>query len=544
MSGLVKPLLFEEMTSLRQFAKCSSLLRNISMKYVTALVLTLLLTSKTSETFAQSTFDFPLERVQMKEDLQLFYDIREAANSGVYKYRSQAEIDSVYQWAFGEIEQSSTLGDFYKIILQITDFEGSLHNDTELPSEVRKNISKEDSGYFPFSIKQIEDKWVCNNLDKEVPLGAEILRINDVPISTIMRDLYKYYTTDGLNITGKQVGIKVFFPLFFRYEYAPQDSFTIEYVSNPGSGASKIKTLQSISHKAFLGNLGKIHSMPIDKYLFLDAEEMAKAGNLYYTEIINDSTAILVVNSFSIGDNAKDKKHKAYVDFLDVTFRNLKAENIKHLIVDVRNNGGGSNPNDLVTYSYLSSRAYQENVEAWITFRKIPYWEKIVKEDVFFLIRPFAKFFNQRALKKEFPIEQNGKYYQNENSEDQQIWEPSENAFKGQVYLLISPRIASAGSLFASLLASDESTITIGEETMGGYYGHNGHTPFTYELEHSKIRTTFSIVNLTQDVETRPNQPFGYGVMPDHRVVQSLDNFIENRDTVLEYARKLIAQKN
>ncbi|MBX2818249.1 MAG: hypothetical protein KTR29_01170 [Rhodothermaceae bacterium] len=514
------------------------------MKYWATLVVMLLCTSQAIEASAQTTFYSSLERGQMKEDLQLFYAIREAANSGVYKYRSQAEIDSVYQWAFDEIERSSTLGDLYKIILQITDFEGSLHNNTELPDKARKNISNEDSGYFPFAIKQIEDKWVCNNADKEVPLGAEILRINDVPISTIIRDLHKYYTTDGFNITGKQVGTKVFFPLFFRYEYAPQDSFSIEYVANPGSGSSEIKTLQSISHREFLRNLGKIHSMRFDKYLFLDAEEMAKSGELYYTEAINDSTAILVVNDFAIGDNAKDKKHKAYVDFLDATFRKFKEENIQHLIVDVRHNGGGSNPNDLVTYAYLSNRAFQENVEAWISFRKIPYWKEIVKDDLFFLFRPFAKGFFQRALKKDFPIEQNGKYYQNENSDDQQIWEPNENAFGGQIYLLVSPRIASAGSLFASMLASDESTITIGEESMGGYYGHNGHTSYTYELEHSKIRTTFSIVNLNQDVETRPNQPLGYGVMPDHRVVQSLDDFLENRDTVLEYAKKLIAQEN
>ena len=66
--------------------------------------------------------------------------------------------------------------------------------------------------------------------------------------------------------------------------------------------------------------------------------------------------------------------------------------------------------------------------------------------------------------------------------------------------MLISPAIASAGSLFAAMVAGNENTFTIGEETMGGYYGHNGHTPLAYKLPKSKISTFFSVVNLEQDV--------------------------------------------
>lgn len=52
------------------------------------------------------------------------------------QYGAKASIDSIYAWAFEEIERSTTLGDFYKIILQITDFEGSLHNNTTLPKAI------------------------------------------------------------------------------------------------------------------------------------------------------------------------------------------------------------------------------------------------------------------------------------------------------------------------------------------------------------------------------------------------------------------------
>lgn len=81
----------------------------------------------------------PIEK--LKQDLIIFKDIREKANSGLYKYRTKQQIDSIYSWAFSQIKQPKTLLDFYKIILKITDFEGSLHNDTTLPDDFQNKYS-------------------------------------------------------------------------------------------------------------------------------------------------------------------------------------------------------------------------------------------------------------------------------------------------------------------------------------------------------------------------------------------------------------------
>jgi C-terminal processing protease CtpA/Prc len=144
-------------------------------------------------------------------------------------------------------------------------------------------------------------------------------------------------------------------------------------------------------------------------------------------------------------------------------------------------------------------------------------------------------------LKEEYPILK-GKIYP-QDLKFNRLLHPDNNTFKGQIYLLISPRVASAGSLFASLVAAKTNAIIIGEETMGVYFGHNGHTPIEYELPNTKIKTQFSIVNLEQDVPKKPNQIFGRGVIPDVVVKQSFDDFMENRDTQMEYVLKLIEKK-
>lgn len=113
---------------------------------------------------------------------------------------------------------------------------------------------------------------------------------------------------------------------------------------------------------------------------------------------------------------------------------------------------------------------------------------------------------------------------------------PKPKAFKGKLVLLIDPYVASAASLFASLVKSDDESIVIGEETLGGYYGHTGHIPVTYELPNSKLLLTFSIVDLEQDVKPLDDERFGDGVVPDIRVVQSYEDFMVGRDTQLQFA--------
>ncbi len=490
---------------------------------------------------AQNTFDDPMPRTDMKKDLDLFRNMRAAANSGVYKYRTQEEIDSIYQWAYGAINESNTLGNFYNILCHITDFEGSLHNNTSLPPKVRASFKLEQEGYFPFIVSQIANQWVCNNADVAVPLGSKILQINGQDIQDIISELYKYHHTDGYNVTGKKVILNATFPFFYRMRFGKQATFNITY-ENP-KGNSDIVQLPSVSYKEYMAKQAKRHSSPFDYLNYASTEVLEKKKEVYYSKILNDSTAILVVNSFAIGGNANSPDHKVYAKYLDSIFTNFKKQAIKHLIVDVRYNGGGTDPNDLVTYSFLTNRNFQENIEAWVSFRKIPYWNRI-KGEFFFLIKPIAKLIYQKELKKEFPVAKNGKYYQDDTNENHKVWNPAPNAFKGQIYLLVGPAVASAGSMFAAMLASDETTITIGEETQGGYYGHNGHTPIRYQLKHSKIKTAWSIVNLKQDVRNKPNQPYGYGIIPNYKIVQSHQDFLKNEDTVMKFTLDMIEGSN
>jgi hypothetical protein len=57
-------------------------------------------------------------------------------------------------------------------------------------------------------------------------------------------------------------------------------------------------------------------------------------------------------------------------------------KNISNLIVDVRGNGGENDPNDILLFSCLTKRTYNENASAFTLFQEIPYAEFYIDDDI------------------------------------------------------------------------------------------------------------------------------------------------------------------
>lgn len=482
------------------------------------------------------SIDDPFPQEKMLKDLQVFKNIRLEANSGLYKYRTEQQIDSIYNWAKGEIKTSFTYRDFYNIINKLTDFEGSLHNSTLLPTKTLDALEDEKSGYFPYPLKFIENKWVVNYDNGAIPLGSEIMSINNEKIEDILENLNKYCTTDGVNKTGKLISLNYSFGKYYRFNYGLKNQFIIEYKTRISKEVKK-ETLSSISYKDYYKNVSRRYSRPFDTFDYRNWKE----NETYNFKTINNETGILTINDFGLGDE-KDPRHLRYVTFLDSVFTSIKKNAIENLIVDIRRNGGGNDPNDVVSYSYLTNRNFTENKQAWISFKKIPYIKYVYTKVPRFL-RPFGVGKYNKEYQKEFPEERNGKFYQNVTNDDHKIRKPNKNAFKGNIYLLIGPGVASAGSLFAAMVAGNENTVVIGEETMGGYYGHNGHVKLGYILPKSKIETFFFSVNLEQDVPRKKNQIYNRGIIPDYNITQTYEDYLNQKDSQMEFTLQLI-EKN
>lgn len=469
---------------------------------------------------------------QMKEDLEVFRKIREKANSGLYIYRTNNQIDSIYNLAAGKIQQPMHLTDFYKIILELTDFEGSNHNFTLLPHEVHNYIR--DSSYFPFHFKQIEGKMIVNYEGGELPLGSQVLSINGISSKDLQKRLSNYITTDGYNQTAKErLSIENGFGWIFAFETGIHDSFTVEF-KRPHSENIEVITLKSISREENKARYLNRYSSVFESIINPDMQEK------YSFSQLNDYTALLNFRRFDMASGDDDPAYKVYCRFLDSVFTSLRKQGVRNLIIDIRNNPGGSGSNSETAFTYLADQPFKENRTAHIIFQEVPFphyykWESTdadnQKRELEGLNRYFARIFSNN---------QNGSYFQNKKYNP--VFKPKKKRFSGNIYLLVDENVASAASHFASLVRGYTDATIVGMETSGGYYAHNGHFPVKYVLPNSRITTGFSIVHVQQDAPLIDSQPIGRGIIPDHNVSQSFGDFMDHEDTQMKFVLQLIEQ--
>lgn len=486
------------------------------MKTVAIILLAFFIsTVSTIDTSAQ------LKKQDLLNDFDTFHKIFEAANAGLYKHRSKEQVDSVFNANRNLIVDNTSYREFYNYVWNVIDFTGSSHNQLAFPDSLDKAISARYI-FFPIPLKYIDNKLYTNKAFEKIPLGSEIISVNGIDATTFTKNISKYLSTDGFNISGKYAFLETdWLPFFIYLAYGEQSSFKIKYKTN---ASVRTIVIDPVNYKTAVNNY-KSRYIPISQKLNKDD---------YSYRVLNANTALLTVNTFSLG-GPKSEGHKAYASFLDSVFTDLQTKSIQHLIVDIRENGGGNDPNDLLLFSYLTKRNFRENASAHTLFNEVPLKKYFVEEEE----GEIADL--EEELKEEHNTLKDGKFYQNETFNP--LWQPKQNAFQGKIYLLIGPFVASASSLFASMVKSDSRAALIGEETLGSYYGHTGHIPVTYRLPATKLLVTFSIVDLDQDVRQLPDQPYGRGVMPHHHVHQSLNDYLNNVDTVLEYAKQLASSE-
>lgn len=73
----------------------------------------------------------------------------------------------------------------------------------------------------------------------------------------------KYYTTDGVNTTGKRVGFAADFPEYYCIEYGPQIVFHVRYLP-PGTADTLQQTLPAVPYAHYQQAFSARHSAASD----------------------------------------------------------------------------------------------------------------------------------------------------------------------------------------------------------------------------------------------------------------------------------------
>ncbi|UTX49105.1 S41 family peptidase [Chryseobacterium sp. MA9] len=462
---------------------------------------------------------------QFVEDLRTFRSIREKANSGLYVYRTKKQIDSIYQQAEEEARNSKNIFDFYKVIAKVTGFEGSCHNYTDLPNHASYYLTQKPE-YLPITLKNIDGRLLQDSKDNVLPLGAEILSINGVPAKEMISRLSQYYFSDGYSVPYKETtGFERGMLDKFYMEFGTHKNYVISYKWN---GTVKEISLPGISLENFKKLQDSRYSLEFDKKLLSEKYSLNKEGDGIYR---------LSLRGFDFATGKDDPAYKKFSTFLDQMMDTLEREKIESLIIDLRGNTGGTGALYEKVFSYLTQRPFRDSQYAYTNFNEVPMEEKLVITPLFLSNGVTDKTGLNAYLKSLYPKAVQGKYYWADDKNPSVM--PNERTFKGQLYLLVDQRVASAASHLASLIKSYTNAIVIGKETVGGYYEHNGHLPLVYELPNTGIQAGFSIVHVIQDAQNLPDQKRGQGIIPHLQIQQTDQEFLDQTDVYLKKVSEL-----
>lgn len=450
---------------------------------------------------------------QLSGDFDLLVSSLKEGHTGIYWYASPRSFDSLVNIQRAMIKDSMNGFQFYNIVSPIVAFTKEDHCDISLSDEL-KLFLKQKGMFIPlYVLNSGEDTFILNDSTFN---GERIIAINGLPLTTIKERIYRTFGADGNILSSKIVfldGIR------FAIEYAKvigqPEEFNIT-ISAP-NGIQKEITRKSVTFATL-----KTIETTVDSINQIQKDEPPASF-----QRADSQTAILTFNSFSNSNFRKQNMN--FHQFTDSCFAIFSKHQIPNLVIDMRENGGGSEGNEDYLFSWLTDQPYikYDSVElSAFKFSFINYTDYAGDSDKVDLYR---------ELQEENELTSYGKIIRKKG-----IYKPApprSNSFKGHLYILTSGWTYSGGAEFCSLVREHTDAIFIGQETGGGYYGNTSGTVMELTLPVTKLSIDIPILKFNLAVHKGMH---GRGVIPDYEIRPSFESFKQRDDKELKLALSLI----
>lgn len=460
----------------------------------------------------------------LRNEIKTYREILKHSHTGLNLYTSENKFDSLFNKLEKDLPKIKTRKDYYLRLCEIHTYircgHSSMYNVPLTENDIIREI-------LPFKIKFLGSKAYIKQSYCKIKKGSEILSINGHLISEITKEAFKLISSDGYNTSFKYRILESEFTSYYFLIFGKTKACKIEY-----------SEYQTLSNRSI-----NLSTKQEDYNINIEPNKEKTFNDIYKLKILNKNTALLTVNSF----NTPTKKlTKRYFKFLKKSFRTIKKKDIENLILDIRENTGGNDGNDMELASYIINKPFKENKFRIIKHLNLvihpellsPYLNEILGIDNDTPKSEIAKMMH-KEVKNEFEnkAHTDGYYYLKEEKVIKR--KPKKNRFTGKIYIMTSGNVFSGGGLFSALVRDKSDAIFVGEETGGGYYRHTGSIPLIYELPYSKIPfSIFTVIN-EQDVDQKLF-PRGTGTIPHYKTHQNPDELINNIDAVLNKCLELI----
>jgi hypothetical protein len=443
-----------------------------------------------------------ISKALLVKDLAILKENLEKIHPGLYTYSSKKRIDEWFTETQNSLKDSMSYIQFYELVAPLNSIIKNGH------SFVALDRFKKTYNIIPIRLyKNGNAFYVLDSFDEKYKklIGKEILAIDGVPVIEVFNKLLQYQTRDGENLTFPTEKLLYYFNLDYSLIYGAKDSYQITLAEDTQKTSMTVKS---------------ISSKDIQFYDRIPEKEVILFS-------IKDSVAVLTFKTF---EKSRLKKI-AYKKLLGKIFSSIKANGIKHLIVDVRNNGGGDAVPNQELISYLYDKEFQLFKNITTITNKIEDKKYYKQEGVFW--------FN--TLVSWFKLEKKANNLYRAKTKGSDTYSPKADHYKGKLYILTNGRSFSATGEFVSFIKHHREAVFIGEEVGGNQYQNTSGLSYFITLPNSKLRMFIPTVLWELNVNIKND---GHGVKPNYIVRNSISEELEHQDAIMNFTLQFIKKNS
>jgi C-terminal processing protease CtpA/Prc len=457
------------------------------------------------------------------DDIALAREALERIHPGYERYTAISELDALWQDLEQQAKEGLTQDEFYLGLSRMLAAIRCDHTKAELTDEMEAQRD-EQPVYLPFTFRLFDDEqdqtrmYVDKSSDERLARGDEILLIDGDPVAERVAAVAEYVPVDGYTDHVK------IHQMSRPGEFLGTDFEHFDALINPPDELVRLKVKKQD---------GSQLDLDADRLTWSQSQALTgkpRRRNFSDEDAVTvqfpaESVAVLNVNTF-VNYRTPVKPKKVYRD----VFAKIKERGTQTLIVDLRQNGGGSVD-------------AQHSLIRWIINAPIaPVRDVRVKTiDLSGLVDHLSTWEPAALkLKASYFHELDDGWYslKPRYGGAGDALKPVSQSFDGKVIVLTSAQNSSgAASFMGAMLESGRATL-VGERTGGSQEGPTAGLIYFLTLPNSKIVVRVP-AHLTLQAISNPE--FGQGFNPDIEVNETVETWLAGRDPALERALALAA---
>lgn len=447
----------------------------------------------------------------LKQDALIIKDAIFKMHPAIGLYKPKSYYETLFDNFISNLKDSLTEKQFRIRLKTIIDELHCGHTEVTYSKAFNKAIKPMKLNFLPYYLVAVDNKLysvmaVNPKKDSAIKQGSEVLKINNIPSDSILNYSRRMISADGFVTTSKNLFITTGVNYFYPSLFGRPDSFLIETKK-----ADKIKT-----DYVKACNLKTLPVLPVglreDSLL-----RKHKRANISEGYVGNEKKLfVLKVKSF---------KSSRYKKVYRRVFRTLRKNKTEHLVIDLRNNGGGNLENSYRLLKYLIDTTQTLTLRSHV--KNYPD-KKYTHGNLAFKITKFVlKTTGEKKVKGDSTwFTEKVKPY-------------NKKRYNGKVYVLINGGTFSASCIVAAYLKESKRAIIIGSESGGTNEGCNaGITPY-YTLPNTKLKVRVPAFRIIHNINPTLT---GHGILPDYQIKYSFEDILKRRDLEMKFVNELISK--